>query len=481
MNWEQARRIRYGEFESAVRQYEPIGLLRDIAGRSSQTQEFLGFSESWGRLAPWTLSGLARASIMTSNRNRSKLIDERGFWRIAALFEQIETTPSDRFELVPFLLGKAHEQSPYQFSAKENLIRTILLLETKISYKEAKSAGDWAELLHVPLEDAAVSTLAVHAVARENGGVFNREVIRQLYSESIHDLAPVESFMGTLDRLTATLDEARVDALAAPQLRDGWRKYGYNPLVKTPLINIGDGVLCAPQTQWVLRSFSPENLYYLGWKKWKGDFGTELGYRVEAYTGDQLNHSGQLEVLPEIRWGKANGKLSVDWFLITPTATILIECKSARTTLNARAGDPTAVRSISQKLEAGFRQIDTTHDEIISGNSSFAAIPRDRPIIGLLITAEPCYLANTTDIRAALPETKIPILAASLPDIEHLATLPGEVLGDIFVRIVNDPELMTYDLSNSIRQLFGENYLPPRNELIDAAYLKYVMPERLIK
>jgi hypothetical protein len=353
-------------------------------------------------------------------------------------------------------------------------------LETTISYNEAKSRSDWAELLHVPLEDAAVSTLAVHAVARENGGVFNRELIRQLYLENIHDLAPVESFMGTLDRLTATLDEAREDALSSPQLKDGWRKYGYNPLVKTPLINIGEGVLCAPQTQWVLRSFSPENLYYLGWKKWGGDFGTELGYRVEGYTGDQLNHTGQLEILPEIRWGKASGKLSVDWFLITPTATILIECKSARTTLNARAGDPTAVHSISRKLEAGFRQLDSTYSEIVSGNSSFAAIPRDRPLIGLLVTAEPCYLANTADIRAALPRTQIPILTVSLRDIEHLATLPGEVLGDLVVRIVNDPQLMTYDLGNSIRVLFGDDYSPPRNKLIDAAYLKYVMPERLI-
>ena len=53
-----------------------------------------------------------------------------------------------------------------------------------------------------------------------------------------------------------------------------------------------------------------------------GYFGTEFGYRVEACTGSQLRHTGELEVLPEIGWGKKKGKLSVDWFLITSAATI---------------------------------------------------------------------------------------------------------------------------------------------------------------
>jgi hypothetical protein len=478
--WEEARRVRYSEFESAVQQYEPIELLQIMAEKSSRMGEFQGFSQSWGRLAPWTLSGIARSSIMTSNRNRGKHLDDRGFRRLAFLFELVETTDRDHFEVVPFLLGKAHEQSPYQLSAKEDLIRTVLLmLETKISYKNAKSASDWADVLNAPLEDAALSTLALYAVARENGGVFNRELMKYSYMDNIHDLAPVSSVMGTLDRLTATLQEARLDAVAAPQLKDGWRKYGYNPLTKTPLIDLGGGNLCIPQTQLVLRSFSPENLYYLGWKKWKDDFGTELGYRIEAYTGDQLNHTGRLDILPEIQWGKKNSKLSVDWFLITPSATFLIECKSARTTLSARAGDPTAVQTISKKLEYAYEQINTTFKEIKSGNSSFAAIPRDRPMIGLVVTAEPCYLANTDDVRKMLPDTEIPVLTVSLREIEFLSSLPGEVIGDALVRITNDPELMTYDLHNSIETALGEKISGWRNKLIDDAYLKYVMPERL--
>jgi len=74
------------------------------------------------------------------------------------LFELIETTPQDDFKMVPFLLGKAYEQSQYQLSAKEDLIRgVILMLETDIKYPNAKSAGDWTPILNAPFEDVALA------------------------------------------------------------------------------------------------------------------------------------------------------------------------------------------------------------------------------------------------------------------------------------------------------------------------------------
>jgi hypothetical protein len=479
MRWEDARRVRYSEFESSVQQHDPLELLPTVADLSSRLPEFEGFAKTWGTLAPWDLAGIARSSILTSNRSRSKAVTENRLRRLRNLFELIETTPQDDFKMVPFLLGKAYEQSQYQLSAKEDLIRgVILMLETDIKYPNAKSAGDWTPILNAPFEDVALSTLSVYAVVRDKGGVFNREWVQQSYEANIHGLAPVTSVMGTLDRLTATIEEARQDGLAAAQLRGGLRKYGYNPLVKTPLIELGNGNVCAPQSSLVLRSFSPENLYYLGWKQWPKDFGREFGDRVEAYTGNQLNHTGQLEVLPEIRWGRS-GNLSVDWFLILPSATILIECKSARTTLDARAGDTTAVGAISAKLRRGYEQINESVTQIMSGNSKFSALPRDRPMIGLVVTAEPCYLANTDDIRDRLPATEIPVLTVSLREIEHLSSLPGDVIGDALLKVVNDPVLFTYDLYTSIKDVVGEESFGQRNQLIDDAYLKYVMPEKM--
>lgn len=455
-------------------------LLPVLASVSAQMPEFEGFSKGWGTLAPWDLAGIARSSIHTSNRSRNKDLTKNRLIRLRNLFELIETTPQNDFQMVPFLLGKAHEQSPYQVSAKEDLIRgTILMLETPIKYQNAKSASDWAPILGAPLADAALSTLCVYAVVRDKLGVFNRDWMQQSYQANVRDFAPITSVMGTLDRLTATVEEARMDSLAAAQLQDGLRKYGYSPLVKTPLIDVGNGTLCAPQNSLVLRSFSPESLYYLGWRQWPEDFGREFGERVEAYTGNQLNHTGQLDVLPEIAWGKKKGKLSVDWYLITPSVTILIECKSARTTLSARAGDTTAVASISGKLKRGYEQINESVKQIMSGNLSFSAIARDRPMIGLVVTAEPCYLANTDDIRNLLPATEIPVLTASLREVEHLSSLPAEVIGETLLKVVNDPLLYTYDLHASIRDVIGKESFGRRNKLIDDAYLKYVMPEKL--
>lgn len=479
MSWEAARRVRYAEFENSVRQYDPTHLLPIMARQSAQMTEFEGFQQAWKNLAPWTISGIARASIETSRQHREKPITAEKCRRLAFLFEQVEVVARDRFELIPFLLGKAHEQSPYQVSAKEDLTRTLsLLLDTEIpQYKNAKSDGDWAEVLGAPLIDAGRAAMALYAIVREQGGIFHREAMVQKYWEPVKYFVPPTTLFATLDRLTATVEEARLDALAAPQLVDGLRKYGYNPLIKTPFIQLGDGLVCAPQNQFVLRTFTPDSLFYLGAKTWK-DFPTEFGYRVEAYTGAQLQHTGELEVLPEIRWGKKNGNLSVDWFLITPAATILIECKSARMTLSARAGDTTSVTTISQKLSIAYDQLNTTVEEIRSGSSAFAQIPKDRPFIGLVVTAEHCYLANTGAIRAYLPKTELPVLTISLRELEHLAPLPAEVIGQALLAITQDPQLYESDLHNSLGPaLGGVDITQTRNQLADDAYVKYMMSE----
>lgn len=479
MSWEALRRVFYSEFQAAVRRYDTVELLQYLGLRSSGMREFEGFSSDWQTLAPWTISGIAREAIISAPRNRGKSIDDKGFIRLANLFVQAEVSPAGEFEFYPFMVGKAHEQSSYQLSAKEDFTRFALLtLESPDHFDQVRSSEDWATGLRAPLHDVPYSTLVLYSLARHGRGTFHHSMVETLCRDHGHKVPPLASILGTLDRLTASIEEARVDALKPKQLSGGLQRYGYNPLTRTPFISLGNGFVCAPQTQFVLRSCSPENLFYLGTKQWGDNFSNELGQRIEAYTGQQLRHTGQLEVHPEITWGK-DGKKSIDWFVVTPAATILVECKSAHTTIGARAGDPTTLEVIKSKIGPAYKQLNKSVGEMLAGNQKFAHIPRDKPLIGLVVTAEPTYLANTDDVRNNLPEAKIPIITLCLRELESITPLSAEVLGESLLKISRDPYLMTLDLHNSMKELRGGKHVELRNALVDDAYLKYVMPERL--
>ena len=277
----------------------------------------------------------------------------------------------------------------------------------------------------------------------------------------------------TLDRLSATIEDARADGLSVEQFKGGYQKYSYNPLTKTPFTRLNEDTYIAPQTFFILRSCSLESIYDLGMRKCPKEFGSDLGHLIEAYTGRQLNHAGDLEVHPEIEW---KGKKSIDWFVFTPSATILVECKSTRATMDTRVVTATTAKSMSDKLRQRFEQINDPLEEIENRNPAFSHIPKDKSMLGLIVTAEPLYNASFEDVRAYLPEPNVPLLTVSLRDLEGLLTRPTDSLGDALLQIATDPALSTWDVSSAIRTLLGDLPGDRRNRLIDEAYERHMMP-----
>ena len=473
-NWEQARRTLYSEFEREVRKYEPQLLLTTLARMSADTDEFSGMKQEWTQRPPWAVSGIARQSILSSNRSDGSPITSKGMARMLNLYSKIEVETREQFDIHQFLVRSAFEQFPYQLSAKEDLSRVLaVLIDTPVHFQGMKTESDFDELLGAPLSDLASSTFVLYSLARSNRGTITRAFIEQLASEVGAKLPSAESMLATLDRLSATIEEARADGLSVEQFKGGYQKYSYNPLTKTPFIRLDEETYIAPQTFFILRSCSLESIYYLGMGKWPKDFGWDLGHRIEAYTGRQLNHAGDLEVHPEVEW---KGNKSIDWFVITPSATILVECKSARATMDTRVGAATTAKSMSDKLRKGFDQIDKTLKEIESQNPAFSHIPRDKPMLALVVTAEPLYNANFAEVRAHLPEPKVPILTVSLRDLEGLLTRPTDSLPDALLKIATDPALSTWDVSGAMRTLLGDEPGDRHNGLLDEAYQRHMVP-----
>lgn len=424
-------------------------------------------------IPPWAYAAMARDCLIFSDERRTKAVDERALRYMRNLFmEAYEGPQSGRPTLFSLVVGHLYEQTWYQTSVEHDIARTYLLLTAPIPDGQHvhPDESDWEELLGAPLREAIAASFILYAATIGAGGRFNPNQLNDPSYQEISELAKVDDTRAVMRLLTTTVADAREAGRRGPQLPESLQRFSYNPLVRTPLVDLGDRYLYGPQPQFILRAMSTENLYYRGIERWgESNFGEAFGARVEAYTGMQLRHTGQHVVIPEFQWRKnrAGVMRSSDWFLITPQVTILIECKSARMTFAAKAGsEQTADGILERYIGRAYDQLSKNAAEILGGNAQFEHIPSDRPLVGLVVTAEPIFSANDLAVRERFQDPGIPVLTLSLFEVELLAALPPDAVGETILTIVNDPELSTWHLSQSIMKVLGTDQLPA-NTLID--------------
>jgi hypothetical protein len=83
------------------------------------------------------------------------------------------------------------------------------------------------------------------------------------------------------------------------------------------------------------------------------------GVMFETYCGTMLGLLEHAEVRPEIVYGKPERK-TVDHFVISPEAVVLVEEKSARPTRATRLGEPAGDDDTANKLGNAYDQIERT-------------------------------------------------------------------------------------------------------------------------
>jgi hypothetical protein len=130
-----------------------------------------------------------------------------------------------------------------------------------------------------------------------------------------------------------------------------------------------------------------------------------------------------VEVYPEVAYiEKKNTIDSVDWIVVFDDLVLLVEVKATRTPAAARAADVTAQDAYQATLGRAFRQINRTYQALQTKVPAFQHIPADRPLLGLVATLDPWYMANSM-ARAFLPETDVPTMVASAREVEHLVAI----------------------------------------------------------
>jgi hypothetical protein len=150
---------------------------------------------------------------------------------------------------------------------------------------------------------------------------------------------------------------------------------------------------------------------------------------------------------------------------------VLVEAKTTRLTASARLGTSTLAEDLNRTLGEAFQQIERSLSLIRDGHPAFAAVPQDRAFLGLVVTLEPYWNANSDEARSlvASPAPSVPTIVASSREVErwvadHLESGGGATL----LRIANDPEVRTWNLELALPD--RGNPGRPRNPLLEDAW-----------
>jgi hypothetical protein len=311
---------------------------------------------------------------------------------------------------------------------------------------------------------------ALFVAAQANAGAIDHAVLRAENVASIFTPLSPDEGVRVVDRWYAA-SPAELRVAGREQEISGLEKWSFNPLTEHPVVSVG-GRYVMPWPRLVLDRCTPTGLYFIGLSAFGPQFPDRLGCMFERYVGEQLRLLQYAQVVPEIVYGKPE-KRTVDYFLITDEAVVLVEAKAARPTWHARLGDPDGDSDIVSKLTKAFNQVERSAGLIKEDHPAARQIPKARPVLGLVITLEPFHLANSLLYRDLLPNTSVPTVVVSSHELEgFLAATAG--LADVGARPAEalvpsdgkDPSLA--------RAAVGMDH--PPNQLLDAAWERFTAP-----
>lgn len=439
---------KYSHFTQAVRKYRPSDLLPLLASMSARADPNYSGFEDVRHFPPWGAAAIARESIVRANEFRGTNPTPEDVRRLIQLHHRVFSEPS-KPTLSAAIGPLVHEQMWWQVGLFEEWTRALSVFEDPAF----GAVYPWRDVLGLSIEEAIRATFVVGYEVNANGGMWDPSQLDLIYTDPrMEPRIPRKDVEHLARYLTAPIDALRRTGRAydeRPDRDQDVEKYPLNPLLRHPLVDLDDAGVWAPVGPLVWRILLPATLYAQGSQAWGPDFTQSLGRRYQEYIGALLRNVDP-EVLPEIPYGKGGGKFSVDWIWITERAVVLVECKSAGLGVDVRAGGGKFSDLIDRYLVKGRRQIDRTADEIRRGTRGFEQIPRDRPILGLVVTSEPFHFANAL-LEEFGAKGQTPSLIVSARELEHLTSYQPDDAITYLLEVFNDDERKTWNLEQALQ------------------------------
>ncbi|GLY99853.1 hypothetical protein [Actinoplanes sp. NBRC 103695] len=424
----------YREFSDFVRRFNQEAMLFAVARRALSLPGHLdGSPEARAYVAtpPWALAAVAKAAICNGNAHRRAVPTERDVVTACGMHNNLAKHELRDPELnSPFavLARIAFEQFPYQESMMEEIARSMSFFDDYSGGKalEVVTAESMRELVGADMTTAAGIVILLVAAADHNSGVFDPAWMDQPSFARILSSLPRDEIVAVIESAFVTgMKEFRHEDEAARRRVPlaHLDRYAFNPLTSRPFVRLSDGRLLAPVPRLIPRRMSPLELYYLGLGRWREAFARDMGELLEDYVGRQFATLPDVTVFPEIAYREGRDNLkSIDKFLVFHDLVVLIEAKAGRSPLAARAADASAQEQYQRTLGKAFKQLDRTLGKVRDRAPEFAHIPDGRPIVGMVATLDPWYIANSFG-RDFLPSPGLPTIVASVRDIEHLVAV----------------------------------------------------------
>jgi hypothetical protein len=475
------RPLPYAEFKQLVRHYPRTPLLRAVAAQSAAL-ELTPHRERHLRtpsaVTTSSLAGVARTCIRGSNEFRDAAVTAETVAMLCNQFVQIDDpdiVADDCVDISRLIAKIMHEQAPAQYSQLENLGRTLsVLLDHRDGVTGAPTDDEWRSLLGVDLQQYMRIGFATLAAVINHGGSITREILTSQDYGAIFGTTAVADAAAVLDRhFIGDLKTLQAQCATQEAAFRGREKWTFNPLSDRPLINI-DGDLVAPVPHYLIEKITTTGLYYVAAHTWGNTFTTALGAMFERYVGTQLDLLG-VPVHPEIVYGSPERR-TCDYVAVFDDVVLLVEAKSARPTLDVRMGNDGAEEELEHKIGHARKQLMTTAAMISAEHAAVAHIPKDRPMVGLVVTLEPFHLGRTMRADALLTNDVLPIGSACAHDLEGtVAALAGRPdAGQRLLSVLADDEPDFRELRRAIEGVTAPESAAPRNSVVDQAYARWI-------
>lgn len=462
----------YDHFVQRVRRYKRSDVISAVAGASialSESQFRAKLPSTQSPVQQFTLAAVAKAAISNGNDFRSERLTSAALETLCATLiaveEPILATSGRAIDLDSFMVRTAYEQFPFAMSPFEELSRTIALMDwaARDTAQSTLTPEFWARVLGCSLIEFVGLALLMNIGALTNRGVFDPSWVQQQNFEPIlkHlDRAVIEGiaprhFIADIDGYRAEADRHR---LADRYLR----RFEFNPLHVSPFVALPGALPTAPIPALILSKATPNGLYYIGTADSGNAFTTALGKVFETYVGAQLKLTGPRLMLIDHEY--ESGKRAADFILVFDSTVIIVEAKATPLTAESRLGGSRLFADLKRALGKGKNQILHTAEMIRQRHPAFAEVPPNLPQIGLVVTMEPYFQANSSSLLSDARDD-IPVLFGSARELEYVVSLEVEPMPEALLRVARDPERRRWNLANAL----GRGQLG-RNSILDAAW-----------
>jgi hypothetical protein len=363
------------------------------AHQASQHRGGSDYYDGRSGVTPWALAAIAHESLGAIESGR--LASSADVDRLCGLYADLDDpiTASPEASVDKFFVRLGFEQFPWQVSEFEELSRSrALLVEAAATVPAAKSLSTsaWQEHLGCTLEEFIDVGFFLFVWAAKHEGYVDLSFMDLEHFGPVLERFPRE-------RVERLLSTHMAGAPAQLQLMESNRiteenvlEHRFNPLTARPLVRMRDGRLLAPHPLLILQRLGVNGLYYD--RAGEPGFTDQLGEVFERYVGSHLELINGATIHSEIALGKRDGK-SVDYIVLLPRLTLLVEVKASRLTERARAGLDDLDTDRARTLGKAQSQIDRTYELARGGHPLLAFIPPDLPVRGLIVTLEPYWNA----------------------------------------------------------------------------------------